>query len=266
MEHATLLPHAASDLDAGERRANPDTLGASDLATEQTSSWEQLVLASGGLFVVVSLVLAPLAPMPPGPEATSAQLTAWYQSHGPAVLLQASLRGLAGLLQLIFMAGLASLVARTERRIGTLALLAFGGALGGTLMVLLSNAVIATTALVVEPGVDAGVVRTLDTLSRMLTTFDDPPWALGYAAASLALLQIRAVPAWLGGLGLLAALLLLVHAATGPSAVASNPLPFMLGLLGFALSLLWLLATSGVLVWRSRARRTGSRATPAGVY
>ena len=266
MEHATLLPHAASDLDAGERRTNPEKVPAPDLATEEGSSWEQLALASGGLFVVVSLVLAPLAPMPPGPEATAAQLTAWYQSHGPAVLLQASLRGLAGLLQLIFMAGLASLVARTERRIGTLALLAFGGALGGTLMVLLSNAVIATTALVVEPGVDAGVVRTLDTLSRMLTTFDDPPWALGYAAASLALLRMRAVPAWLGGLGLVAASLLLVHAATGPSAGASNPVPFMLGLLGFALSLLWLLATSGVLVWRSRARRTGSRATAAGVY
>jgi hypothetical protein len=237
-----------------------------DLATEETSSWEQLVLASGGLFVVVSLVLAPLAPMPPGPEATAAQLTAWYQSHGSAVLLQTSLRGLAGLLQLIFMAGLASVVARTQRRIGTLALLAFGGALGGTLMVLLSNAVIATTALVVESGVDAGVVRALDTLTRMLTTFDDPPWALGYAAASLALLRMHAVPAWLGGLGLGAASLLLAHAATGPGAGASNPLPFLLGLLGFALSLLWLAATSGVLVWRSRARRTGSRATPAGVY
>ena len=157
-------------------------------------------------------------------------------------------------------------MARTQRRIGTLALLAFGGALGGTLMVLLSNAVIATTALVLDPGTEAGVVRTLDTLTRMLTTFDDPPWALGYAAASLALLRMRAVPAWLGGLGLVAASLLLIHAAMGPGAVASNPVPLMLGLLGFALSLLWLVATSTVLVWRSRARRTDSLANPAGVY
>ncbi len=100
----------------------------------------------------------------------------------PRFLCRPACVGLADLLQLIFMAGLASVVARTQGRVGVLTLLAFGGALGGTLMVLLSNAVIATTALVVDSGTEAGVVRSLDALTRMLTTFDDPPWALGYAA------------------------------------------------------------------------------------
>jgi hypothetical protein len=117
-----------------------------------------------------------------------------------------------------------------------------------------SNTAIATTALVVGPGTEAGVVRGLDTLGRMLTSFAGPPEALGYGAASVALLRIRAIPTWLGCLGLLVTLLLVVHTTTGPSAGASSPLPFMLALLGFALSLIWLLATSGVLVWRSRAR------------
>ena len=164
------------------------------------------------------------------------------------------------------MAGLASVVAQTQGRFGVLALLAFGGALGGTLMVRLSKAVIATTALVVDSGTEAGVIRSLDALTRMLTTFDDPPWALGCAVASLALLHLRAVPLWPGGLGLVAATLLLIHAATSPGAVSSNPGPLMVGLLGFALSLLWLVATSTALVWRTRARRTGSAASPAGVY
>ena len=267
MEHTTFVPRSTSDLETAEQRVRQG--GTNSLvaaAASQPSHWDQCALASGAVFVVVMLALAPLAPMPPGADASPAQISDWYESHRSAVLMQASLRGLADLLQLIFMAGLASVVARTQGRVGVLTLLAFGGALGGTLMVLVSNAVIATTALVVDSGTEAGVVRSLDALTRMLTTFDDPPWALGYAAASLALLQLRAVPLWLGALGLVAASLLLIHAAMGPGAVASNPVPLMLGLLGFALSLLWLVATSTVLVWRSRARRTDSLANPAGVY
>ena len=267
MEHTTFLPRSTSDLETGERRA-PDCSASSLVAdaASQLSHWDRLALASGAVFVVVILALLPLAPMPPGADASPVQISDWYQRHRSAVLMQASLRGLAGLLQLIFMAGIASVVARTQGRTGVLTLLAFGGALGGTLIVLLSNAVIATTSLVVDSGTEAGVVRSLDTLTRMLTTFDDPPWALGYAAASLALLQVRAVPAWLGGLGLVAATLLLIHAATGPCVVAPNPVPLMVGLLGFALSLVWLLATSGVFMWRSRAQRPSSRGNLGGVY
>src|SRR5207253_2665803 len=84
---------------------------------------------SGAVFVVVILALVPLAPMPPGADASPAQISDWYQSHRSAVLLQASLRGLAGLLQLIFMAGIASVVARTQGRTGVLTQLACGGAL-----------------------------------------------------------------------------------------------------------------------------------------
>ena len=267
MEHTTFLPRSTSDLETAEQRVRQG--GTNSLvadAASQPSHWDRCALASGAVFVVVMLALAPLTPMPPGADASTGQISDWYESHRSAVLLQASLRGLAGLLQLIFMAGIASVVARTQGRTGVLTLLAFGGALGGTLIVLLSNAVIATTSLVVDSGTEAGVVRSLDTLTRMLTTFDDPPWALGYAAASLALLQVRAVPAWLGGLGLVAATLLLIHAATGPSVVASNPVPLMVGLLGFALSLVWLLATSGVFMWRSRAQRPSSRGNLGGVY
>jgi len=254
MEYATLLPHTPATMPSQA----VDTTG-------QPSGWERLALASGGLFVVVSLALAPLAPLPLGPEATTAQLSDWFETHRAAVLLQASLRGVAGLLQLIFVAGLVGLVARTQGRVGTLALLAFGGALGGTLMVLLSNTVIATAALIAGPGTEAGLLRGLDTLTRMLTTFDDVPWALQYAAASLALLRIRAVPTWLGWLGLVTALLLVVHAVAGPSAGAANSLPFIVAMLGFALALVWLLATSGVLVWRSRTAGD-SRQNPSGVY
>jgi hypothetical protein len=157
------------------------------------------------------------------------------------------------------MAGLVGMIARAKGRVGTLALLASGGALGGWLMTLLSNTAIATTALVAGPGTEAGVVRGLDTLGRMLTSFAGPPEALAYGAASLALLRIRAVPTWSACLGLVDALLLLVHTATGPGADAASPLPFILGMLGFALSLVWLLTTSTALVRRSRARAS----TPA---
>src|SRR5207245_6539031 len=135
-------------------------------------------LASGAVVVVVIVALVPVAARPPGADASPVQISDWYQLHRSAVLMQARLRGLVGLLQLIFMAGIASVVARTQGRTGVLTLLAFGGALGGTLMVLLSNAVIATTSLVVDSGTEAGVVRSLNNLTRMLTTFDDPPWAL----------------------------------------------------------------------------------------
>jgi hypothetical protein len=258
-EHTTVLTDAAIDPQstAGnthERRPRHESADPLAGAAGQPSGWDRLALASGAIFVVVILALAPLAPLPLGPDATTAQLSDWFETHRAAVLLQASLRGVAGLLQLIFMASLVGVVARAQGSVGTLALLVFGGALGGTLMVLLSNTAIATTALVVGPGTEAGVIRGLDTLGRMLTTFDDSPWALGYGAASLALLRIRAVPTWLGCLGILAALLLVVHAATGPSVGASSTLAFMLALLGFALSLVWLVATSSALLWRSRAR------------
>ena len=265
MEQAKVIPQAAVDVDpramAGTTR---EPLTRRDLAEPlavdaagRPSHWDQLALASGGLFVIVILSLAPLAPLPLGPDATTAQLSGWFETHRAAVVLQASLRGVAGLLQLVFAASLVGMITRAQGRVGILALLAFGGTLGGTLMVLLSNAVIATAALVAGPGTEPGMIRGLDTLARMLTTFDDVPWALQYGAASLALLRIRAVPTWLACLGLVAALLLLVHAATGPGADASSPLPFILGMLGFALSLVWLLTTSGALVWRARVSTPG---------
>ena len=165
MEHTRLLPRSTSDVETGERHA-PQGAATSLVGdgASQPSHWDQLALASGAVFVVVILALAPLAPMPPGADASPRQISDWYESHRSAVLIQASLRGLAGLLQLTFMAGLASVVAWTHGRFGVLTLLAFGGALGGTLMVLLSNAVMATTALVVDSGTEAGVVRSLDTL------------------------------------------------------------------------------------------------------
>ena len=158
MEHTTFLPRSTSDQETGERRA-PDGSASSLVAdaASQLAHWDRLALATGAVFVVVILALVPLAPMPPGADASPAQISDWYQSHRSAVLLQASLRGVAGLLQLIFMAGIASVVARTQGRTGVLTLLAFGGALGGTLIVLLSNAVIATTSLVVDSGTEAGV-------------------------------------------------------------------------------------------------------------
>ena len=259
MKQATLIPQAAVDpraMAASTRERVPRRDLAEPLALDaagRASLWEQLALASGGLFVIVILSLAPLAPLPLGPDATTAQLSDWFETHRATILLQASLRGVASLLQLIFVAGLVGMIARAQGRVGTLALLAFGGTLGGTLMVLLSNAVIATTALVAGPGTEPGVIRGLDTLARMLTTFDDVPWALQYGAASLSLLRIRAVPTWLACLGLVDTLLLLGHAATGPGADAASPLPFILGMLGFALSLVWLLTTSTALVWHSRA-------------
>jgi hypothetical protein len=122
MEPATVVPHAAAGPQTTvqdqrgwrPRRASTDPL-AVDTAG-QPSSWERLPLASGGAFVVAMIALAPLAPLPLGPEATTAQLGDWFETHRAAVVLQASLRGVAGLLQLTFMVGLVGVVARGSAR------------------------------------------------------------------------------------------------------------------------------------------------------
>ena len=80
MEHTRFLPRSTSDVETGERRA-PQGAATSLVAdgASQLSNWDQLALASGAVFVVVILALAPLAPMPPIADASAAQISDWYQ-------------------------------------------------------------------------------------------------------------------------------------------------------------------------------------------
>src|SRR5207245_5818273 len=84
----TFVPRSTSDLETAEqhvRQGGTNSLVAD--AASQPSHWDQCALASGAVFVVVMLALAPLAPMPPGVDASPGQISDWYESHRSAVLM-----------------------------------------------------------------------------------------------------------------------------------------------------------------------------------
>jgi hypothetical protein len=220
-------------------------------ALDDTSIWERLTYASGALFVVLLIVAAVLFPMAPSATDTSAtHYAAWLVDHHDAVLGQAYLRGLAAVVQLVFIGGLASLL---WRRSGTrpLPLLLFGAGLLHTGILFVSNGALATAAIAARAGVDDSSLRTVGVFSDTVLTLEAFAEAVLFATAAALLLRTRAVPRWLGWFSFLGVPLAFVDAA----GFLGSPVEFI-GMLALFFSLVWFLALSVALLLDSRAKST----------
>ncbi len=225
---------------------------------ERPSPWARLALASGIGFVVLLVAAAVMAPEPPQPTAPAAELANWFATNRDIALAQGYLRGLAALLLLVFVGGVVGVIRRAQGGVGTLALLALGGGGMFATLLLLSNVASATAALLAGQGGESEVVRALHALGETMRYLNALSGALLIGAASAALLRARAVPRWVGWLGLVAVPVFLAGGAGFPG-TRLEPLNFI----AFPFLLLWPLVLSIALLRRSATGHPAPRAPVA---
>lgn len=228
--------------------------------SKQPSPWERLALASGIVFVALLVAAAFLFPAPPGETGSPAHNPDWLAGHRTGALAQVYVRGLAAVVQLIFIGALVTVIRRTQGHLGTLALLTFGGGITHTLVMLVANTATATAAVAAGQGVDAGAIRVLGTFADTGLTLEALAEALLFGAVGLVVLRTRVAPRWVGWLGLVGVPLYLVDAAAFPG----SPVEFV-GFLALLFELGWFLAASLALLARSQVRRPTSQAQMAPV-
>lgn len=223
-----------------------------------SSRWERLMAAGGAVFAVLAmggLVLAGIGE--PGPDASRAAVLAHY-GDGATELKQelgAMLAGAAVFFLLPFLATLRSTLREAE---GGRAALSWAGFAGGVVM---------AAMLLVAAAIDTAIVSTVGFFESYRLDADTPMlfdalafWLQGFAlvgggvlagSASVVALRTRLLPRWLAIVGLVVG----VAGLFGETAMGLFvPLPALM---------VWLFATSIVLVRRGRRAHPAAQVTTA---
>jgi hypothetical protein len=217
------------------------------------AQWQRLGGAFGLVFVLVILVTAfVIAPNAPLSTASANNVTAFVTAHRDALGAANYLGALATLFLVLFAAALRSRLARAESDHGQLANVSFGGSL--LLAGLLLVAGVVEVALT-QRGLDNKdvSVATLSLVAGAAGPIFYFPLVLMVGAASGSALAAGSLPRWLalfGCLVVIAGLVAGLAAAvrTGPLALDGVPVA-----LGLPIFLVWVLATSVVMLVRPAA-------------
>ncbi len=219
------------------------------------TSTDRVIRFTGIAFVVLFVAIIVVSPDVGNPGDSAQRLTALLQAHTVASQVFLWIEGLQAVLLLVFIAG----VTRRLRLAGegTLAAVAFGGAVFVAALVTVQHACVAALEYLVQAGhPDAAALTTLNPLSYGVETVSRFGMAVMVGAVATAVLRSHVAASWIGWLGLAQATLSLVAAGststTGPMAV-NGPVavPSLLFLL------VWVLATSISSRPAQVSRRTG---------
>jgi hypothetical protein len=185
-------------------------------SAEPLSKLDYFAFACGINFVLLFFIAGFMGPESPGASVPASQLADWYAKYRDVLLAQVYVRSLAAFSMFIFITGIVGVVRRAESRVNTLSLLAFGGAITFSLVMLISNMTNATAAVIAGRNGEPGAVLALDALGNTMRYLNALSGALMIGAASGALLKARAIPRWVGWLGLFCVPLFLAGAAGFP--------------------------------------------------
>ena len=209
-------------------------------------------LASAGLVYVVAWVVGLLIEFnSPGPSASTADLTAYFLTHQQAHMLQSYLiDGIAGVAMLVFAASVAGVFQKFGDESVTLSRIVFGAGVAAAsvsvvqagMQQVLSNHDVLVTG-------DAPI-RTMLVLISETDTFKLLVLALLSGAASFLILRTRALPQWLGWLGVVLSLTLIFG---GLSFVLNSPALSNVLVVSLPLLLLWVGGISVVILRRVEA-------------
>ena len=212
---------------------------------------ERLALASGVVFVVLAVVAFEVATGPDG-GASNDEILAYFSDNATAVKWQALVFGLAGAFFLWFGGTLASVIRRAE------------GDPAGRLPAVVVAATAASTAIffvgmaswltLAETG-ESVALYGLGESAFGLTDFTAAAFVL---AASLGVLRTRLVQDWLGWLGMLLTVLLLVDGVV--QALGDSGAVQTLNQIAFFAFLVWVFIASSLLAWQREARLQPGRA------
>jgi hypothetical protein len=207
--------------------------------------WERLAALSG--FGFVALVVASNALFsPPGYGASNARMVAYMVDHHRRGLVAGILAGLALIALLWLLGSLASaLYAGGERR---LAAIAFGGGLLALAVGALQTILLTGLAFRVAYD-DPGAVKGLYDLRAAIGTLLAFPLAALGAATAIAVLRAGLLPRWYGWASAVTAVVTIVRGGALAHSGFYSP-GGGYGVLAYVVVLLWVLATSVVLMMR----------------
>jgi hypothetical protein len=248
----TLLP-PFSYCDRRVREANKFIERQEDSSIMKGRYWA----ASAGLVFVVAWVIGLLIePGAPASTASAAQVTAYFLAHQQAQLIQSYLiDGIAGAALIVFAAALKNFLQKFDGE-STLPDVVFGAAVAAASVSLFQAAcgeALANHDALTSGG--AGAIKIVFVLLNEADTFKLLALAILIGAASIFALPVsvhritsRALPQWLGWLGFVLALVLIVG---GLSFTLNNSALYYLLYVGLPLLLLWVAAVSVVVLWRT---------------
>jgi hypothetical protein len=205
--------------------------------------------ATGILFVLFVIVGFAVTPKPPAVDASVAEVFEYVNDKQDTLHAVQLIFAVAGFFFVWFLGTLRNSLAAAEGAEGRLANTAFGGGLIAVATLMVSFGLAATAALhPAENGPE--LTHALIDASLIVPAVGAPAAAVFFAANGLSILRSGFLPAWLGWLGLVTALLNLlgigaVYTDSGAFA-ADGVLGFFIG---FLLFLIWILAAS-ILLYR----------------
>lgn len=209
-------------------------------------SSERVGAVSGIVFVVLTVIATFIPSAPPKASDSVEKITAYFTDHRGALLSAGYINGLASLPALLFIATLYTVLRQAEGAPGRIAIASFAGAiLTGALAT--ANTVILSTLAFTGRDTDGPVVRGLFNLFQVVSLIISFPVFVWLLAASFLMLTMPGAYRWVAWLGLLGCVVSLL---AGASVARSGffALGGFLGLLGFIVFALWVLATSIVML------------------
>jgi len=233
-------------------------------ATMGKSLWNLLGAGSGIVDVLLSLIALLIVPLPPAVGASAREITSYYTVNSGALLISNYLFLLTIVFFLWFFGYVSVILRSAEGESPVLSTVVLGAAVAAASLFLVAPMIALVLLSRAAPGAESVAVGALSDMSQLSITASGFPALLLVGLASVVMLRTTILPRWLGVLGLLLVVLLLLGSVSlfiksGPLAAGGllNTLPF----LGF---LLWELTLSIVLVTRVLAtRRTETAPTVA---
>lgn len=220
--------------------------------------WNQIGAAGGILFLIMSFgaqMLIQVGGMEPSFSAPVAEIMAFYSGRNPQLFALGSYLSVLSAIPFVwFLAILWGVLRRYEGEPGWLALAAFGSGLLGISVVVLAAGGWDLAMLRLEEGLDPGIAQL--TFDQGNLAFANYQVALGGLALAAGIVSVRdgAFARWLGWLGIVTAVLLLIGRWFWfePSPLIFVPYMFFY---------LWLAATSIALIRKLRVAAAPSTAT-----
>jgi hypothetical protein len=223
--------------------------------TPGTRRWERLAAGLGIVFVLLQLGAGAVLGGAPALDAPSPEIRSYLADDGANVLLAASMGALAAFFGLWFLGTLRAFLERAEGAQGHLSTVAFGAGL--VTITLATTASLPTVALawndtaaLAEPGL-LQAVWNLNTLALVPIGSSAGVFCL---AAAIVILRIRVLPAWVGWIGVLAAVVGVIATFFLVADDPNSPLGTPANLGGFLLSMLFILLLSIFMVIRLAKR------------
>lgn len=208
--------------------------------------------SSGVLFAVLLVVQGALSRGVPMPDEDVAGILDHFRDNQSGYLWGTYVNLLASFFGLWFVSILRSVWLRAEGGTGRLANLAFGGFVGGAVLVLATMGAYASIAyaIVDQESPNETAVRGLFDLGYQFVFASAILFAVFFAAAAVLILRTRVMPGWLGWWAAVTAAVFVLSASA--SGDADNPLS-ALGQLAFVLMMVWFLIAGVRAVMRQRA-------------